>query len=103
MAQTTIADSQGNGDSTPVLIKSVHRNTYGEVLLGIFGTFDGATVKVRVSRDDAGVDFMDLGAEATLTEPNGLSLNIPSKEDLYLFINVSSGGGSVSIGAEVYS
>jgi len=102
MSTIEIANAQSNGDSTPVLITRTMRNTYGQVMLGIFGTFDDATVTAKLSRDSGGTDVMSLGTEAELTEPKGITLNVPSENDLYLFITVADGSGSESVSAEVY-
>ena len=104
MAATPIASNlTANGDSTPVLITPLMRNTYGEVILAIFGDFDGATVQAKVSRDAGGTDALALGALSTLVQAGGISLNVPSKDDLYLFLTVTGAGPSTDVGAEVYS
>ena len=104
MAKIDILENKTtNGDSTPILITSEMRSTYNEVILGIFGTFDGATVEAKVSRDAGGTDIMQLGTEAVVTSPRGIALNVPSKDDLYLFLTITSAGGSTDVSAEVYA
>jgi len=81
----------GNGDALE-LPKGAHRRSVGT--LYVWGTFDGATVKIQASPN--GVDWLDI---------TGVSYTSETVENLEIVANsiravVTGGGGSVSVNVE---
>lgn len=61
-----------------------------------YGTFDGATVQLQFSPDD-GTTFISIGTDATLTASGGTNFCVAWP----IYVNVSGGGGSLSVTVKV--
>lgn len=90
-----IASAQGNGNSTGVEISryaNIHESHLRTLLVG--GTFDGATVKYQISRDD--VTYFDVANADAITAAKAINVEHRAK---YHRINVAGGGSSEAIDA----
>lgn len=91
---TVLAAAQGNGTTTA--IGAAAPGGRDVRTLTVTGTFNGATVKFQISPDS--VTFIDVPDANAITAATAVNVQFTAQQ---MRIDVSGGGGSESINAEI--